>query len=142
MRKAHIARRSKLADRVRASANKSKKEHVYAIGDIVYLKELTIAQDVGRSMRSAFIGPYEIVEIHPNTKHCTLENVKTFKRRLAHFAHLKPTQGMPNFQAPAHTDAPGLLRNTPEKADEGRANETMPEPRRSERIRSRKDSAT
>ena len=141
MRKAHIARRSKLADRVRASANKSKKEHVYAIGDIVYLKELTIAQDVGRSMRSAFIGPYEIVEVHPNTKHCTLENVNTFKRRLAHFAHLKPTQGKPNLQAPAHTDVPGLLRNTPEKAAESRVHETMPEPRRSERIKSKKDTA-
>ena len=114
VREEHMKTKLKNADHIRDSRNKARRDHEFKIGDIVYLKELTIATEgPSKSTRSQYIGPYEILDLYMEKKHCLLEHMTTFKRRISHLMHLKPVTGMPILAGPAKLDASKILKQAP-----------------------------
>ena len=66
----------------------------FQTGNICYLKDFEIGeQGAGNSLKSRYLGPYEITQIEPHTNTCTLRNIENNKTRRAHLMHLKKYTG-------------------------------------------------
>ena len=139
IREEHMKVKLRNASQIRDARNKARIDHEFNVGDLVYLKELTIANEgPSKSTRSQYIGPYEVVEVLDQDKHCVIEHMTTYKRRLSHQMHLKPVTGMPILTGPVKTNASKILKQTPIIPNIASTEEkkTTPEPiRRSERIK-------
>ena len=147
VRKAHIEKREKQADIVRNVKNKHTTDYTYNVGDVVYLKDLTIAETVGKATKVQFIGPYEIIKINEHENTCEIEKLDGKGTRIAHLQHLKKSINMPTLRAPAETDASELLKEAKKikTAKEKAAEETQSFSntlRRSERIKKKKEKST
>ena len=143
IREEHMKVKLRNASQIRDARNKARIDHEFKVGDVVYLKELTIANEgPSKSTRSQYIGPYEVVEVLDQDKHCVIEHMTTYKRRLSHQMHLKPVSGMPILTGPVKTDASKILKQTPIIPNIASTEEkkTTPEPiRRSARIKEKEE---
>ena len=111
------------------------------------MKDLTIAETVGKATKVQFIGPYEIIKINEHENTCEIKKLDGKGTRIAHLQHLKKSINMPTLRAPAETDASELLKEAKKikTAKEKAAEETQSFSntlRTSERIKEKKEKST
>jgi len=100
MRKRFMESRQQQADSARKYNNKFREQY-HTDGQLVYLEDHEIQQDVGHSTRTNFSGPYIIEQVLDGNRVC-LKSVETTKVRVAHKQHLKLSKG-PFTQIPLNT---------------------------------------
>ena len=113
IRDQHLNKREQLSDKVRNIANRGKKDWIFSVGDLVYLREFKIAEGhSGSHSQIKFQGPYFVSHIYPHTNTAELQNILTDKTRYAHLRHLRPCVG-PIVQNPMdiRIDKKNLIRN-------------------------------
>ena len=69
--------------------NRKRVHEFFAPGDIVYVRDLTLAQTAGGALKSKFIGPFIVEKVNKTRLECTLQSVKDRKRCIRHMTHLK-----------------------------------------------------
>ena len=85
----HRKIRERLADNKRRSINKSRKEVIIKVNDVVVYKNHNI-NDICNGLRAPYFGPFLVEKIFDNGRHCQIRNVVTDKVLMAHLIHLRP----------------------------------------------------
>ena len=141
VRETHIARRKRKNESVRNTRNKARVEKEFEVGDIVYAKDVNIAQVVGKSTKATYKGPFEIIEIREREATCLLEDMETHRQRIVHLNYLRKSTNTPNLKSPAKSDVSKVLSNNQEieqnersLANDQESVEARPNLRRSARI--------
>ena len=75
-----MSQRRKLNDQKRDIVNRKRVHEFFAPGDIVYVRDLTLAQTAGGAHKSKFIGPFIVEEVNETRLECTLQSMKDRKR--------------------------------------------------------------
>ena len=136
-----LARRKRKSESVRNTRNKARVEKEFEVGDIVYAKDVNIAQVVGKSTKATYKGPFEIIEIREREATCLLEDMETHRQRIVHLHYLRKSTNTPNLKSPAKSDVSKVLSNNQEieqnersLANDQESVEARPNLRRSARI--------
>ena len=110
----HIHKRAKNSFCSRSNLNKTRKEHIFKKGQIVTLRDFSIAQIEGGALKQKYLGPFEILEIDQTRHACKLQNINNGYIRRAHLTHLR--QFNPSLTAneftkiPAQNEAKTILK--------------------------------
>ena len=96
LREEYLLKRKKLNDQKRDIVNRKRVHKTFAPGDVVYVRDLTIAHTAGGALKSKFIGPFIVEEVNETRLECTLQSVKDKKRCIRHMTHLKKQEQLDN----------------------------------------------
>ena len=96
LREEYLLKRKKLNDQKRDIINRKRVHQTFTPGDIVYVRDLTLAHTAGGALKSKFIGPFIIEEVNEKRLECTLQSVKDKKRCIRHMTHLKKQEQLDN----------------------------------------------
>ena len=102
----HLVQRNKNAAASRDYLNRSRTHKEFSVGQLVMLKNFSIAHIEGGGLQKKFLGPYKILDIESNRQTCLLQDIQNNSTRRAHLMHLQ------NFEPSGKT---ALLMKTPLK---------------------------
>ena len=96
IRDRYLSKRNKINDDNREIVNRKRVQNTFQIGDIVYVRDLTIAQTAGGALKSKFVGPYVVEEVNDTRLECKLQSLTDRKKCIRHMAHIKKQEHMDN----------------------------------------------
>ena len=112
IRKEYIKKRKEKADKVREINNRRRTLQTFEENEVVYLRDLRIAECCGKSLMSHYRRPFVIISVDNDRQQCLLEDMKSNKRKICHMTHLKKQGHWENDTVvPAKTDVHNLLQN-------------------------------
>ena len=89
LRTEYLTKRNKINDQNREIINRNRVQKSFQPGDIVYVRDLTIAHTAGGALKSKFVGPFVIESVNDTRLECTLQSLIDKKRCIRHMTHLK-----------------------------------------------------
>ena len=96
LREEYLLKRKKLNDQKRDIINRKRVHKTFTPGDIVYVRDLTIAPIAGGALKSRFVGPFIVEDVNETRLECTLQSIKDKKRCIRHMTHLKKQEQLDN----------------------------------------------
>ena len=92
----YIAKRDKISKDQEKYKNQHRAEIDFEIGDVVLLRDHTIATDRGKALSTKFLGPYVIEKKLLGGMKYQIRNIENGRLRMGHKFHLKKVESFPH----------------------------------------------